>query len=595
MRVHLEPTPEITRSDSWLLRKSALYIWRYFAEFSNEEQSWLVPDNVQDQPLDNVPGQRLKIAASISPTNVGLLLNARQAAVEFGYLTVPEMVVLTQKTLGTLRRLEKYRGHLMNWYDTHTLQPKPPFFISSVDSGNMVASLWTLQQGCLDLLQRPLLSKTVAKGLTDHLRVLVGMRAIPKRVVSEFESSIHRVGWLRAILSFPENPLREEKRRTKPEHASDIAWFRGQVEARIKNVREMVRAYMPWMLPEFSDLRAKVLGTKSTYEVPLQRLPDLIAEFELHLDETVQAARNGERASAEGFMPLLADARKNALQLIDELRRIGREARDVADAMDFTFLVDKQRLLMSVGFDAQAKELQPYFYDLLATEPRTAVFVAIAKEDIPQEAWFRLDRPFATDRGRPVLLSWTGTMFEYLMPSIWMRSYRNTLLDRAATAAVRSQQEYAAEKGIPWGISESACARINEAGDYHYEAFGVPSLALKKNESDPLIVSPYSTFLALKVDSKNAIANLHRMQGFGWFRSYGFCEAADYTVGRRRFRGARWELVRSWMVHHQGMSLLSLANFLCDDIVQKWFHSHMSVKASELLLQEKSVARARAA
>jgi hypothetical protein len=263
--------------------------------------------------------------------------------------------------------------------------------------------------------------------------------------------------------------------------------------------------------------------------------------------------------------------------------------------MDFTFLVDKQRLLMSVGFDAQSKELQPYFYDLLATEPRTAVFVAIAKEDIPQEAWFRLDRPFASDHGRPVLLSWTGTMFEYLMPSIWMRSYRNTLLDRAATAAVRSQQEYAAEKGIPWGISESACARINEAGDYHYEAFGVPSLALKKNESDPLIVSPYSTFLALKVDRKSAIANLHRMQQLGWFGSYGFCEAADYTVGRRRFGGPRWELVRSWMVHHQGMSLLSLANFLCGDVVQKWFHSHMSVKASELLLQEKSVARGRAA
>ncbi len=583
----LEPAPEITRNDSWLLRKSALYIWRYFAEFSNEEQNWLVPDNVQDEPR--------KIAASISPTNVGLLLNARQVAVEFGYLTVPEMVALTEKTLETLDGLEKYRGHLMNWYDTHTLQPKPPFFISSVDSGNMVASLWTLQQGCIDLLHRPLISKSVAKGLVDHLRVLAGLRAIPKRAVSDFESSIHRAGWLQAILNFPENIIREEKRRTQPERAPEIAWFRGQAEARVKNVREMVRAYMPWMLPEFADLRAVVLGTKSTYEVPLQRLPDLIAEFELHLDQTLQAAKNGERSSADGFLQLLAEARKNTLELIDELRRIGRQARDIADAMDFTFLVDKQRLLMSVGFDAQAKELQPYFYDLLATEPRTAVFVAIAKEDIPQEAWFRLDRPFAADRGRPVLLSWTGTMFEYLMPSIWMRSYRNTLLDRAATAAVRSQQEYAAEKAIPWGISESACARINEAGDYHYEAFGVPSLALKKNETDPLIVSPYSTFLALKVDNKNAIANLHRMQQLGWFGAYGFCEAADYSVGRRRFRGPRWELVRSWMVHHQGMSFLSLANFLCDDVVQRWFHSHMSVKASELLLQEKSVGRARAA
>src|SRR5579862_9512425 len=263
----LERAPEIARNDSWLLRKSALYIWRYFAEFSNEEQNWLVPDNIQDEPR--------KVNASISPTNVGLLLNARQAAVEFGYLTVPEMVALTEKTLGTLHQLEKYRGHLMNWYDTQTLRAKPPFFISSVDNGNMVASLWTLQQGCLDRLHRPLISQTLAQGLIDHLRVLIGLRAVPKGALSDFESSVHKSGWLQAILNFPEKVLREEKRRTKPELASEIDWFRGQAEARIRNVREMVRAYMPWSLPEFADLRTKVLGTKPVYEVPLQRLPDL--------------------------------------------------------------------------------------------------------------------------------------------------------------------------------------------------------------------------------------------------------------------------------------------------------------------------------
>jgi hypothetical protein len=290
-------------------------------------------------------------------------------------------------------------------------------------------------------------------------------------------------------------------------------------------------------------------------------------------------------------MHMLSDSRKNVLQLIDNLRQTSRQAHEFAEAMDFTFLLDQQRLLMSVGFDAQSKELAPYFYDLLATEPRTAVFVAIAKEDIPQDAWFRLDRPFTNDHGRPALLSWTGTMFEYLMPSIWMRSYRNTLLHRASVAAVRSQQEYVAEKGIPWGISESACARRNEAGDYHYEAFGVPGLALKKNESDPFIISPYSTFLALNVDRKGALANLQRMESLGWFSSYGFCEAADYTVPRKQWFGQRWELVRSWMVHHQGMSLLSLANFLCDNVVQHWFHADRRVQASELLLQEKPVRR----
>jgi hypothetical protein len=294
-------------------------------------------------------------------------------------------------------------------------------------------------------------------------------------------------------------------------------------------------------------------------------------------------------------MPLLAEAKKNALRLIEDLRQISEQARSLANAMDFTFLLNKQRLLLSVGFDAQTEELQPYCYNLLATEPRTAVFIAIAKEDIPQNCWFRLDRPYAQDHGRTVMLSWTGTMFEYLMPSIWMRNYPNTLLDRASIAAVRSQKEYAASKGILWGISESACARRNEAGDYHYEAFGVPSLALKKNESDPLVVSPYSTFLALQVDRQGALSNLRRMDALGWFGPYGFYEAADYAPsGRRRF-GTRYELVRSWMVHHQGMSLLSLANFLCDNVVRRWFHSDRRVQATELLLQEKPVALMRAA
>ena len=580
----VDAAPEIGRGDSRLLHKSALYIWRYFAEFSNEEHNWLVPDNVQGNPL--------KVTASISPTNVGLLLNARQVAVEFGYITVPEMVDLTNKTLTTVARIEKYRGHLMNWYDTHTLQPKPPFFISSVDSGNMVASLWTLQQGCLDLLRRPLLSESLAEGLFDHLRTLADLRAIPKKVLSNFESSIDKGAWLKAILTLSDGALDQPKPLTKPERVAEANWFRNQAHERIRNVRQMVRSYLPWLLPEFAELRAEVFGKRPIEQVPLEQLADWIAEFELHLDQKLQAAKNGNRVLAEDFMKLLAEARENTLQLVISLRKIVRHAEEIADAMDFTFLVDKQRLLMSVGFDAGSKELQPYFYDLLATEPRTAVFVAIAKEDVPQEAWFRLDRPFASDRGRPVLVSWTGTMFEYLMPSIWMRSYRNTLLDRACASAVRSQQEYAAEKGIPWGISESACARINEAGDYHYEAFGVPALALKKSESDPLIISPYSTFLALNVDRKNALANLRRMESLGWFGPYGFYEASDFTARRRRFRGLRWELVRSWMVHHQGMSLLSLANFLSGNVVQRWFHSHMRVKASELLLQEKSVARA---
>src|SRR5579864_5806226 len=222
--------PELPRRDIWLLRRSALFIWRYFAEFSSEEDNWLVPDNVRANPP--------KVAASVSPTNVGLLLNARQAAGALGYITLPEMIDLTQKTLDTMERMTKYRGHLMNWYETRTLVPKAPFFISSVDSGNLVASLWTLQQGCLDQLRRPLLSENLAEGLLDHLRVLVGLRAVPKRVLSNFESSIDKGGWLKAFLTLPNGALHQPKPLTKPERAAEAAWFRKQANERIENLRQ---------------------------------------------------------------------------------------------------------------------------------------------------------------------------------------------------------------------------------------------------------------------------------------------------------------------------------------------------------------------
>jgi hypothetical protein len=503
-------------------------------------------------------------------------------------------VELTQKTLGTIVRLPKYRGHLMNWYETRTLKPKPPFFISSVDSGNLVASLWTLDQGCRDVLRRPLVSQTVAQGMLDYFRVLVSLRALPKRVLSRCEAPFHDEDWLTSVLNFIEEDLNPKKSRPESDLAPDIAWFREQARLRVRKVHELVRAYTPWKLPEFAALRKELAsGGAPIDDVPLQQLPDLTLELERRLDLTLQTKRNGT-GEVDRLLPMLAEARRNALRLIEDLRQASEQARNLANAMDFTFLLDRQRLLLSVGFDAKTEELQPYFYNLLATEPRTAVFIAIAKEDIPQDCWFRLDRPYARDRGHTVLLSWTGTMFEYLMPSIWMRVYPNTLLDRASVAAVRSQQDYATLKGILWGISESACAKRNDAGDYHYEAFGVPSLSLRKDGSQPMIVSPYSTFLALHVDRAGALANLRRMDAMGWFGSYGFYEAADYSRPRGRFFGAKYELVLSWMVHHQGMSLLSLANFLCGNVVQCWFHSDRRVQATELLLQEKPVAQMRA-
>jgi cyclic beta-1,2-glucan synthetase len=573
----------LSRQDTLFLRRAALRTWRYFAEFCTEEHNWLIPDNIQEEPP--------AVAARISPTNLGFLLNARQVAVEFGYLTVPEMAALTRQTLATAARLAKYRGHLLNWYDTRTLAPLAPVFVSSVDSGNLLASLWTLQQGCLDRLRRPLCQPSLAEGLLDHLRVLVESKVLTRKQLAQYEADLAGKNSLLSILQLPD---------FKSDDADDSSgdpdarWFLHQAQLRLRNIRQMIESYEPWWLPEFAPLRSELrVNFESTGRVPLQQLPDLTWELESALDRLLPSVPEQQRPLYDRFRTLLARARSNALTLAENLRQIAAQAGELANAMDFGFLLDSRRKLMSVGFDAQSQQLQNACYDLLATESRIAIFIAIAKEDIPQDCWFLLGRGHTLDHGRPVLLSWTGTMFEYLMPFLWMRSYPNTLLDRARVAAVRSQQAYAAARHVPWGISESAYFKLDEHGNYQYQAFGLPQLSLMRRESNPLVISPYSTFLALSVDPPASFRNLRLMESLGWFGSYGFYEAADYTTSRGWFRRSHGQIVRCWMAHHQGMSLLSIANLLCDNVVQRWFHADRRVQATELLLQEKPVVHVR--
>lgn len=571
---------QLATKDLRFLRRSALHTWRYFAEFCSEEHHWLIPDNVQETPP--------AIAARVSPTNLGLLLNAQQVACELGYLTVPEMAAQTERTLSTLSRIPKERGHLLNWYDTRTLEPLAPHFVSSVDSGNLVASLWTLEQGCRARLQEPLLQRCLADGIFDILCTLADMRAFPRKQLSRYEREFKTGNWLPSVFALSETAADEIRSVSKSSPAEEIQWFRGQVRARLEAVQTLVRSYVPWELPEFAPLReGAALRVKPTADRSLEQLPHIIDDLRHQLDLALPASQE-ERSLCESLRTLLPQARTNALQLAQTLRSITAEAAKLAHAMDFSFLLNPRRKLMSVGFNAQTQELEPACYDLLATESRTAVFAAIAKDDVPQECWFRMGRGHTLEQGRPVLLSWTGTMFEYLMPTLWMRSFSNTLLDRSRVAVVDCQREYGARKGVPWGISESAYFKLDEAGNYQYRAFGLPQLALMKQESNPVIISPYSTFLALTVDSSEALRNLHRMNNLGWFGRYGFYESADFSA-LTRFRRSRCRLVKCWMAHHQGMSLLAMANLLCDNVVQRWFHSSRRVQATELLLHEKPV------
>ena len=585
--LNLSPEPpqaEISEKERVFLRAAALRTWRYFAEFSNEEHNWLIPDNAQGDPLH--------IAPRLSPTNLGILFNVRQVACHMGYLTVPEFVDQTQKTLASVRKLERYRGHILNWYDTRTLEALRPRFVSSVDNGNLVASLWTLEQGCLELIRKPILQSALADGLIDHARITAEHRILSRKIFSTIDRAVKTRNWQWALDGLDDELARVSPPESAPSDVQEIYWFADQARVRLSRIKETVRAYAPWLLPEFGP----VIGAGAEAQwgnVALESIPTFIDRFTagLQAENNSEASPQLKQLSAR-LLQLLPEARSASVLLIQQLRGIAKEAHQLANEMDFRFMLHPQRKLLSIGFDVETQQLNAACYDLLASEARTAVFVATAKDDIPQETWFRLGRPQTLDHGRPVLMSWTGTMFEYLMPFIWLRNFPDTLLQRSRANAVRAQRAYTSARGVPWGISESSCSKKDDLGNYQYMAFGLSRLALQKGEMNALVISPYSTFLALPVDPLEALQNLHRMSDRGWVGAYGFYEAADFAFGPRRWR-MRPELVRCWMAHHQGMSLLSLANCLYDGMVQNWFHREPRVQATELLLQEKPIAYVR--
>jgi hypothetical protein len=580
---------EASPKDELFLRRAALRTWRYFSEFSTEEHNWLVPDNVQEEPP--------AIAARISPTNLGFLLNSRQVACQFGYLTVPEFTYLTLRTLATVAKLPHYRGHLFNWYDTRTLAPLPPLFVSSVDSGNFVASLWTLKQGCLEQLHSPVLQPQLVSGFLDYLETLADLRVLRRKSVAALRRIMKRKLPLPRLCDFFERVLASVRELpAESKHKRDADWFTHQARIRLLMIREATRVYAPWLLDEFYALRNDpALDLKRSWDkVSLDHAPQFMDTLSARLQNAAdQANGSGERSLLyDRLQERLPSSLAQTLELIADLRRVAKIADEMAEETDFGFLLNARRKLLSVGYDVSSQQLNAAAYDLLASESRIAAFVAIAKDDIPQETWFLLGRAHTVAHGHSVLLSWTGTMFEYLMPALWMRSFPNTLLERSRSAAVGAQQAYTGNR-VPWGISESAFAKIDEAGNYGYRAFGVPQLAIHQEEKTGVVISPYSTFLALNVDAAGGLRNLRRMSSKGWFGPHGFYESIDYSDSGRRSWRHRYEVVRCWMAHHQGMVLLSLANFLYDGAVQEWFHREPRVQATELLLHEKPVSHGR--
>jgi len=568
----------LTTEDRLFLRQQALHTWRYFHEFGGKDNHWLIPDNVEEKNMHQV--------RKLSPTNLGMLLNARQAAYEFGFLTLPEFAEATLGTLNTYDHLEKQRGHIYNWYEMETLKPLLPLMVSTVDSGNLTASLYTLHTGALCLLKRPLLSVEAFTGLDQTLSKTARETGGDSVHPEDYDAAAVRAH-VRSLLQQTAAPASADQVEPDLSSASKTIWLAHELSNRRAALSIFVQNYAPWFLPQFEALFAlPQLSDAEDKRLPtLQQADDYAAKLDQRIEAVLPSLPSDSplAASASSLRVLLLDAAQRLSHLKTDIVTIASEAERHADAMHYDFLFVPSRQLLSIGYDGTTGEVHSACYDLLASEARIASFLAVAKGDIPQQSWFRLDRSHVMVDNHPALLSWTGTMFEYMMPALWMRTFPNTLISRSLESAVRIQRDHV--KNIPWGISESGFAKMDPQGRYGYQAWGIPALALKYGAEDGPVISPYSSFLALAFLRKEAVANLRRMADMNWIGSYGFYEAADYT------QGSEPELVRSWMAHHQGMCLLAMANLLKGNIVQQWFHGTPRVRAAELLLHEKSLSK----
>jgi hypothetical protein len=569
-----EPHHRLGPADELFLRIHALRTWRYFYEFGSERHNFLIPDNVEEKELFE--------AARVSPTNLGLLLNARQAACELGFLTVPEYTALTSQTLATVEKLEKHRGHLYNWYNTESLEPLTPLAVSSVDSGNLLASVYTARAGALSLCQEPLVTLRLFAGVRTHWKLLELLDEpqahLTRLTLPGITATLQEwIAWLPAA----DAALSEAAAANAG--GSESLWWLAETRRRIASIQTLLHNYTPWLLPEYKSL-GKLANLDFEQEGDTLSIDAAIAFCEL-LDVRLVSTKIAEEsqlfALGEQLRSSLPQARLNLRALATDLRDLAHQIDALAEATDFSFLVDPERKMLSVGYDVAGQQLHAACYDMLASEARIAAFLAVARGDLPQQSWLKLGRGHTRVFGQFLLLSWTGTMFEYLMPALWMRSYPGTLIARTQSACVQVQRAFARSLKIPWGISESGFAQKDEAGHYQYHAFGIPQVALKFDAVAGPTVSPYSTFLALGVDSLEAIRNLRRMAESGWVGVYGFYEAADYSQSPETP-----VIVREWMAHHQGMSLLAILNLLHGNIVQHWFHSNPLVRSTELLLNE---------
>jgi len=572
---------KLTEEQVSYLRKLARKTWAFFENFVGAEDNWLPPDNYQERPNNAV-------AHRTSPTNIGLSFLASLSAYDFGYITPGALIERTANTINTLEKLERYQGHLYNWYDTVSLKPLYPRYVSTVDSGNLAGHLLTFRQGLHALPGERIVTTRFFEGALDIIRIIEDemQHSTPFQQIKTDLMAILKTGFVTAknIEQYAKQ-LTGAAQNITTDPKSEAYWWINALLAQCTVFRNEIIDLYPWiMLPQTPSKFENIYNTAGAETLlELAKADTALLPAITRLQQQNNTPEENEWLIA--FSTGITEASARAKERILKTETLAAKCDEFAD-MEYAFLYDKPKHLLAIGYNVEEHQRDTGYYDLLASEARLCSFVAIAQGKLPQESWFALGRLLTSANGHATLLSWSGSMFEYLMPMLVMPDYENTLLDQTHRTVVARQIEYGNMRNVPWGISESGYNMVDADLNYQYCAFGVPGLGLKRGLGEDLVIAPYASVLALMVAPEEACLNMGRLTNGGFEGRYGFFEAIDYTPSRLP-RGQQNVVIQSFMSHHQGMSLGSLAYALLDKPMQKRFASELRFQATMLLLQER--------
>ncbi len=580
---------EISTDQAVFLRKLARKTWAFFETFVTEEDNWLPPDNYQEHPVE-------RIAHRTSPTNIGMALLSNLAAHDFGYITTGKLIERTSNTIRTMQRMEKYRGHLYNWYDTQSLVPLAPRYISTVDSGNLAGHLITLKQGLLSLAGKKIYDKAFFEGLYDIFSIVLEKTAshakatllnkFRQELKENYPAVLDNIKETKNYLDTLQISFASLLIQVDLESGSEENWWAQKAIAQINEAKDELSSLCPWLMLQDTPEKFKGL-IPSLPAVPTLRELSRIEEILLHKIINFDSVENSaeENGWLNYFRSLITESGRRGKEMIITVEQLASKCDELAN-IDYDFLYYRTQHLLTIGYNVDEHRKDNGYYDLLASEARLTTFTAIAQGKLPQESWFALGRQLTKVGNTPVLLSWSGSMFEYLMPLLVMPTYENTLLNQTYHAIIQKQMEYGRKRGVPWGISESGYNMVDAHLNYQYKAFGVPGTGFKRGLAEELVVSPYSTMMALMVEPNHAYYNLQLLKEAGFEGRYGYYEAIDYTPSRLQRKQTN-VVIRSFMAHHQGMGFLSLAYLLLNKPMQQRFILDTQVKSALLLLQER--------